>query len=105
VIIYRSTFLLALTGLVASASAQAPEPRAPALLTPELLAAFPAGEGREATVRVCSGCHALEIITQQRLGAGDWAQMVDMMAGRGAQGTDADFNAITAYLAKAFPAA
>jgi hypothetical protein len=56
-------------------------------------------------VRVCSGCHALEIITQQRLGAGDWAQMVDMMAGRGAQGTDADFDAITVYLAKAFPAA
>jgi mono/diheme cytochrome c family protein len=102
---YRLTFLIALSGLVASASAQAPESRAPALLTPELLAAFPAGEGREATVRVCSGCHALEIITQQRLGAGDWAQMVDMMAGRGAQGTDADFDAITVYLAKAFPAA
>jgi mono/diheme cytochrome c family protein len=98
-------FLIALTGVVANANARSPEPSAPALLTPELLAAFPEGEGREATVRVCSGCHAPEIITQQRLGSGEWAQMVDMMAGRGAQGTDADFDAITAYLAKAFPAA
>ncbi len=84
---------------LASAAAESPEP-----LTPEQLAMFPAGHGRAETVRVCSGCHALEIITQQRMAADDWARAVDMMAGRGAIGSDADFDAITAYLAKSFPA-
>ncbi len=76
----------------------------PVELTPEQLEMFPPGEGREATVRVCSGCHAVEIMTQQRLAPADWARVVDTMAGSGAQGTDADFDAITAYLSKAFPA-
>lgn len=88
-----------LFAMVASAGAQAP-----VQLTPEQLALFPPGEGREATVRVCSGCHAPETVTQQRLAPADWARMVDMMAGNGAQGSDADFAAITAYLSKAFPA-
>ncbi|GGI75825.1 hypothetical protein GCM10007973_10960 [Polymorphobacter multimanifer] len=78
--------------------------QAPVALTVEQLAQFPPGEGREATVRVCSGCHEPEIMTQQRLAPADWARVVDTMAGNGAQGTDADFDAITAYLSKAFPA-
>ena len=64
-----------------------------------------AGDGREATLRVCTGCHTPEIILQQRLAPADWALLVDNMAGRGATGTDADFAAITAYLSKSFPAA
>jgi mono/diheme cytochrome c family protein len=91
-----------LIGSSVAVSAQAPTAPEPAALSPAQLAAFPAGEGREVTVRVCSGCHAPEVITQQRMAPADWARIVEMMAGQGAQGSDADFEAITAYLNKAF---
>ncbi len=90
-----------LFAVVASVSVGA---QAPVQLSAEQLAAFPDGEGREATVRVCSGCHASEVISQQRMAPEDWKRVVDMMAGNGAQGTDADFDVITAYLTKSFPA-
>lgn len=100
-----------LIGVTVVVSAQAPTPPAPVpngpvqqLLSPAQLAAFPAGDGRDVTLRVCSSCHAPEVITQQRLAPADWARIVEMMAGQGAPGSDADFEAITAYLTKAFPA-
>jgi mono/diheme cytochrome c family protein len=96
--------VILLVGIAVAVSAQAPLAPAPPALSPAQLAAFPAGDGRQVTVRVCSGCHAPEAITQQRLAPADWARIVEMMAGQGAQGTDADFEAITAYLTKAFPA-
>jgi len=90
-------FTAALIGGVGAAA------QAPMALSPEQLALFPEGEGREPTVRVCSGCHDAQIISQQRLPASEWARIVDTMAGHGAQGSDSDFDAITAYLTKAFP--
>lgn len=64
---------------------------------------LPPGPGHDTMVRVCSGCHAPEIAAQQRLSQEGWKDLVDTMAGRGAQGSDADFAEITAYLAKNFP--
>lgn len=89
-------------GLVGVAALAQEQPAPP--LSSAQLAAFPDGDGREATLRVCTGCHAPEIILQQRLASADWARIVDNMAGRGAMGSDADFDAITAYLSRAFPA-
>lgn len=94
------TLVTAMTlGIGAGVAAQVAMPS----LTPAQLAAFPAGAGREETVRVCSGCHAPEIIVQQRMAPADWERTVDEMAGRGAKGTDAEFAAIAAYLGKTFP--
>lgn len=64
---------------------------------------LPAGPGHDTMVRVCSGCHAPEIAAQQRLSEQGWKELVDTMAGRGAQGSEADFAQISAYLAKNFP--
>jgi hypothetical protein len=54
--------------------------------------------------RVCSGCHDLGVISDKGRTAEDWQKVVDLMADRGAQATDAEFDQITAYLAKTQPA-
>lgn len=66
---------------------------------------LPDGPGRATLVRVCSGCHEPTVVTQHRMKEKDWHDLVEMMAGNGAMGTDADFAEITAYLAKNFPPA
>jgi hypothetical protein len=65
---------------------------------------LPAGPGRDLTIRVCSGCHAPEIAAKQHLSRQDWADLVQVMSSRGAVATDKEFDEITAYLAKSFPA-
>lgn len=66
---------------------------------------LPAGEGRALVVQTCSMCHSLEVVSQQRLDANGWADLVQMMRDRGAQGSDDDMAHIVTYLAGAFPAA
>jgi competence protein ComEA len=65
--------------------------------------ALPPGPGHDTTLRVCSACHAPGIVTKQRLSREGWHELVETMAGRGAQGSDQDFAQITDYLAKNFP--
>lgn len=67
-------------------------------------AMLPPGEGRETTIRVCGKCHEAGLLANQDLDAEGWKQTVNQMASSGAEGSDADFAAISAYLAKAFPA-
>jgi mono/diheme cytochrome c family protein len=64
--------------------------------------ALPPGAGRETTIRICSGCHALTMITSSRKSADDWAGTVDQMRSRGANGTDEEFDQIVGYLATNF---
>jgi len=65
---------------------------------------FPAGEGRELTMKVCSTCHTLDVISSERLDQDSWKNTVDQMASMGADATEAQLTQIVAYLAKAFPA-
>ncbi len=55
--------------------------------------------------RACVGCHALEVITGQGRSAQDWSDVVDRMADRGVDASDAELAQIKAYLAKTYPAA
>ena len=64
---------------------------------------LPAGPGRELTIRVCSKCHLPTVVAYQQLDLLGWKTVVDLMASQGALGTDADFDQIVQYLAKAFP--
>jgi len=50
--------------------------------------------------RTCSKCHSLTSTLKQRNSADTWAAIVDDMIGRGAEGSDADFEKIVKYLAK-----
>jgi len=64
---------------------------------------FPAGEGREAVMRLCVRCHSPNIILasgQNRLG---WENTITKMVRLGATGNDEDFSDIADYLTAKFP--
>jgi mono/diheme cytochrome c family protein len=55
--------------------------------------------------RACVGCHAIEIVTGKGRSAQDWSDLVDRMADRGVDASDAELAQIKAYLAKTYPPA
>ena len=85
--------------LTATLAVGAQTPSAPADDHPN----FPAGEGRELTIKVCSTCHALDVVAEQQLDLDGWKNTVDQMASMGADATEAQLDQIVHYLAKAFP--
>ncbi len=78
----------------ARALAQAPKDEHPTL---------PAGAGREVMIRVCSACHDPELAADQRFDKAGWKDLVDQMASKGANASEAEFVQIVDYLAAAFP--
>lgn len=86
----------------AVAPADSPPPH-PAVIASEEISPLPEGPGRETTIRVCSGCHAVELVTEKHLSRQEWFDLVQFMGDRGATGTPAEMAEITDYLAKAFP--
>lgn len=54
-------------------------------------------------MRVCSACHGAQIVMDKGLTEEGWTQIVLNMVERGAQGSEEDFGAIVAYLAKNYP--
>jgi hypothetical protein len=59
---------------------------------------LPPGAGREAVVRMCSGCHGIETAVATRRARADWENVVETMRGNGAPGTDSDARAVLDYL-------
>jgi competence protein ComEA len=86
--------------LIAGLAAAAQTPQAPSDEHPKL----PAGTGREVMIRVCSQCHEPENAADQQLDEKGWKSLVDDMASKGADATDAELDQIVHYLANAFPA-
>jgi hypothetical protein len=64
---------------------------------------LPPGPGHDLMVRVCSSCHSPEVAANQHLSPQEWNSLVQNMSARGAVATDAEFDQITAYLARSFP--
>ena len=63
---------------------------------------LPDGKGKALVQRICSKCHGLESITSARATRERWENIVDDMVGRGAEGTDEEFDTIIEYLATNF---
>ena len=63
---------------------------------------LPNGEGKDLTARMCVGCHGLETVTDARVAKEDWPNVVDDMIAKGAKGTPAEADIVTAYLAEHF---
>ncbi len=80
----------AFLALAASAQTPAPDP-------------LPPGPEHDLTVRVCSACHAPQVIAQQHLSPEQWKEMVETMASRGARASDEELDRIIAYLSRSFP--
>ena len=65
---------------------------------------LPQGKGRDVMIRVCSACHEPEMAADQQFDKAGWKALVDQMASKGADATDAEFGQIVDYLSAAFPA-
>jgi mono/diheme cytochrome c family protein len=68
------------------------------------MSALPPGPGRDVLLRNCSTCHTALNVTTERHDAAGWDQVIGTMIDRGAKVSDADQDAIQAYLAKNFGA-
>ena len=71
----------------------------PPAQSPDVL---PEGPGREATLKVCSGCHNVRIVASLRLTRDGWAGVVKDMVREGAKGTDEELALVLEYLAANF---
>ena len=63
---------------------------------------LPVGRGRDATVKVCSGCHNVRIVASLRLTRDGWAGVVKDMVQEGATGTDEELAQVLDYLSANF---
>jgi competence protein ComEA len=64
---------------------------------------LPDGPGKATTQKICSGCHAAEIVIGRHETKDGWEQIVGKMVSNGANGTDDEFNEVIDYLAAHFP--
>jgi competence protein ComEA len=71
---------------------------------PAAWAQLPDAVGREATQRVCSGCHELERSISLRQDRDGWKGTVTKIIGLGADASEADFFLIVDYLSANYPA-
>ena len=65
----------------------------------------PAGPGLELIQRSCISCHDIYMITTKRKTPEQWAEVMDLMAARGAEVTPEEMQIIEAYLSQNFSAA
>jgi len=78
------------------------DPQRKALLSRQA-ALLPAGPGREVTIRTCSTCHGLDVVTNQHLTPQEWTNVVQTMSAKGAAATPDELKLIQSYLSNAFP--
>ena len=67
-------------------------------------AQLPDGPGKQETARLCSQCHAAEVVMSVRQDRRGWAGTLRKMSALGAKGTDDELRAVLGYLAMHFPA-
>ena len=66
---------------------------------------LPDGPGKAETTRVCSKCHSLDQAVSLRQNQAGWRETLSKMVELGAEGSDTEFAAIAAYLARNYPGA
>lgn len=64
---------------------------------------LPQGAGRDTTLRVCTGCHAPDVIVGRVQKSAPWPDVVQAMVEKGAEATPEEVAQIAAYLKKALP--
>jgi competence protein ComEA len=69
-----------------------------------LAQSLPDGPGKAVTERMCKPCHGLENVVREKRTKDRWADIVDDMVSRGAQGTDAEIDQVIDYLTANFGA-
>lgn len=69
-----------------------------------LAQSLPEGPGKAVTERMCKPCHGLENVVREKRTKDRWAEIVDDMVSRGAQGTDTEIDQVIDYLVANFSA-
>jgi hypothetical protein len=64
--------------------------------------ALPDGPGKDVVERMCVGCHDMKTVTSKHQTQDEWAQTVDDMVSRGANGSDEDIDKVVKYLSAHF---
>ena len=100
----RNYVMIALCAMAVAACALEAWAQVPARLPADAASPLPIAPARVTTLRVCSTCHATEIVAQQRLTPQGWKDLVDKMADQGAVASEAELLEITNYLSASFPA-
>src|SRR5271155_1508130 len=72
------------------------------LLFASLTQDLPDGPGKDPLLKLCQDCHDLDTVTQDNRTKEGWEKIIAKMIDRGAEGTDAQFEAIVSYLTKNF---
>ena len=70
------------------------------LFQQEVVDSMPEGEGKRTVVRLCSECHSLENVVNQKYTASGWEAAIEDMMLRGAQIFADDRKLVVAYLDK-----
>lgn len=63
---------------------------------------FPESGGKAALLKICSNCHAAEMVVQSLRTRQEWSDVLDQMAQFGAEGSDQEFEQILTYLTRHF---
>jgi competence ComEA-like helix-hairpin-helix protein len=63
---------------------------------------LPAGKGKDVLQRMCTTCHGLDQVVANRYSKKAWADLVDDMVSRGAEGSGQDIEAVVSYLSRNF---
>jgi competence protein ComEA len=66
------------------------------------LAQLPDGEGKDVTEKRCNNCHGPENYMRRPLSKNGWEKVIESMINRGAEGSDAEFDTIVAYLTRSY---
>jgi len=63
---------------------------------------LPEGDGKKVVEKVCNDCHGSETYTQKKRTKEEWSKVIQSMIDKGADGTDAEYDKIIAYMTKYF---
>ena len=61
---------------------------------------LPAGPERDKTVKLCVGCHDIDLVVARRHTREEWDGVVEDMIARGSKGTEAELSLVAEYLSK-----
>src|SRR5581483_5958130 len=63
---------------------------------------LPEGKGKDTVEKMCTPCHSLERVTNEKYSKRRWSNVVDDMVSRGAEGSETEVSTIVTYLVKNF---
>ena len=64
---------------------------------------LPEAPGRDVTVKLCSNCHAAEMVASVRHTPEGWREVIGRMVAAGAKGTDQELETVFQYVSSQFP--